>query len=531
MSDGTAARAPTAATPARGAWRRLPYAFAAWLAQPRVWIALFALVVALTFLGARGLWDHDEGRYTNVALHMLDSGNWLEPRRSAEIPHWSKPPLTYWAIAAGIAAFGQNEFAARLPMALAYLLCVALVWRLARRLAPGQEAAASAIFASMLLPFGAAQLVTTDFLLAAFETLALWAFVEARFGGRHPRRWLVLMWAAFGLAFLTKGPPALLPLLPILAFDRLQPARHRASLLSPLGLLAFAAIALPWYAAVVARHPGLIDYFLGREVVQRVASNRLDRNGEWWGWIAVYAPTLLLGTLPWTGALLRWARALPAQATQWRDAAARTRDPAAVLLALWVLLPLLTFCLARSRMPLYLLPLFVPLALVAARQRASDARALPRAALFVAWAAALIALRLASAAWPTHKDASQWAREIETRVAGPVPEVVFVDDMARYGLHLYLGRGVQIEKIALDPTPDLDYVPDWDESLAEELLDFEPRAVWIARRARAPAIFSRLRALGFDAVPLGAPVEDRVIFRVSRRPAAPAAAPRAQPPR
>jgi 4-amino-4-deoxy-L-arabinose transferase-like glycosyltransferase len=411
-------------------------------------------------------------------------------------------------------------------MALAYLLCVALTWRLARRLAPGQEATCAAIFASMLLPFGAAQLVTTDMLLTAFEAIALWAFVEARFGNAHARGWIVAMWAAFALAFLTKGPPALLPLVALLAFDRLARRPGDAHVLSPAGLLAFAAIALPWYVAVVQRHPGLLDYFLGREVVGRVATDVADRNGQWWGWIAVYVPTLLLGTLPWTPALLRWARALGTRVRRWRVRAARLAEREDLLLALWVLLPLLVFCLARSRMPLYVLPLMVPLALIAARQRAGEGRGLPPLRAFALWAIALVALRIASSYWPTHKDAAMWAKAIRARVGGPVPEVVFVDDMARYGLHLHLGRGTQIEKVSLDPTPDLDYVPDWDESLAEELLEFDPRAVWIARRARLPAIASRLRSLGYEAMPLGAPVEDRVIFRVSRRPGAPARPPR-----
>jgi 4-amino-4-deoxy-L-arabinose transferase-like glycosyltransferase len=521
MSDGAARGAPVPASRSSST-----HAALAWLAQPRIWIALFALVVALGFLGMRGLWDHDEGRYTNIALHMLDSGNWLEPRRNAEIPHWTKPPLTYWAIAASIAVFGQNEFAARLPMALAYLLCVALAWRLARRLAPGQEAASAAVFASMLLPFGAAQLITTDFLLAAFATLAVACFVEARFGARRPRAWLLGMWAALGLAFLTKGPPALLPLLVMLVFDALRPAHAARRVLTPAGVIVFAAVALPWYAIVVQRHEGLLDYFIGREVVARVVTDAADRNAAWWGWIVVYVPTLLIGTLPWTPAALRWARTLPGRVRAWRDPAARAADPAALLLALWLLLPLLVFCLARSRMPLYVLPLVVPLALIVARQRAQDRRALPRIRWFAAWALALIALRLASAAWPTHKDASRWADEIHRRVAQPVPEVVFVDDMARYGVHLYLGRGVRVEKIALDPTPDPHYVPDWDESLAEELREYDARAVWIARRARMPAIDGRLRSLGFVAVPLGAPYRDRVIFRVSRSPAARAPRPR-----
>ena len=43
--------------------------------SPTFLIAALAIVLSLLFLGQRGIWDPDEGRYTNVALHMLDSGD------------------------------------------------------------------------------------------------------------------------------------------------------------------------------------------------------------------------------------------------------------------------------------------------------------------------------------------------------------------------------------------------------------------------------------------------------------------------
>ena len=73
------------------------------LRSPALWTAALATVLALMFLGSRGIWDPDEGRYTNVALNILDSGDWLNPRRNDEIGHWTKPPLTYWAASAAAA--------------------------------------------------------------------------------------------------------------------------------------------------------------------------------------------------------------------------------------------------------------------------------------------------------------------------------------------------------------------------------------------------------------------------------------------
>lgn len=494
------------------------------LRSPRLWIVLMALALALGFLGSRGIWDPDEGRYTNVALNMLDSGDWLNPRRNDEVGHWTKPPLTYWAIAASVALFGSNPWAARLPAALAYLLCMWFAWRIARRLAPGTEDAAAVIYATMLFTVGAAQLITTDYVLSACLGLAMWAFVEARFppadsaapriAARDPRLWLALMWVGFALAFVAKGPAALLPVPAILLFDWLTPGRtHRA--LQWSGIVLFSLLAMPWYVAVIHGNPGLLEYFIGDEVVNRLTTGDFNRHGEWYGWLQIYAPTLLLGTLPWTPALLRWARTVPASLRRWyRDPSSRATDAGWLLLTLWLLLSLLVFCVARSRLPLYLLPLFVPLAVVAAMQRQREHRPLPAWPWLAAWAVVLVALRLATVAWPTHKNAADWADAIRARAVEPVREVLFVEDMARYGLHLHLGPGTQIEKIALDASPQPRFNPSFDEPLAQELEEAERGVMWVCKQERWPEVQRRIVAMGYRATALGTPYQRRVMFHV-----------------
>ncbi len=483
-----------------------------------LWVALLAMLLAFGFLGTRGIWDPDEGRYTNVALTMLDSGDWLNPHRSHDVGHWTKPPLTYWAIASSVAAFGYHPWAARLPAALAYLLSVWLAWRIARRLAPGAEHQAAVIYATMLLPFGAAQLITTDFVLAATEGLAVWAFVEARFGAlAQRRRWLLLMWAGFALAFMTKGPPGLLPLLVLLVFNALMPRQARLRVVNWWGLLVFVALAFPWYVAVILGNPGLLQHFVGAEVVDRFATNEFGRHGEWYGWLQIYLPTLVIGTLPWTGALWRWIRALPASIRGWwKQRETREANAASVLLALWVLLPLLVFCLARSRLPLYVLPLFLPLAVVMAAQRTRDGRALPRWPWLLGWVCVLLGLKFAASLWPTHKNAELWADEIRARVDGPVAEVVFVEDMARYGLHLHLGA--EVEKVSLLPEPRARFNPVNDSDLAQELSEHEPGVVWICKQTQWLALRERIAAQHYRATALGAPYQQRIIFRVDPPP-------------
>src|SRR5579862_756970 len=87
----------------------------------------------LVNLGAPALWDIDEGRNATAALEMSESGNWIVPMFNGQLRS-HKPALLYWLQVASYHAFGVNEFAARLPSALAALLTVLLVYELGRHM-------------------------------------------------------------------------------------------------------------------------------------------------------------------------------------------------------------------------------------------------------------------------------------------------------------------------------------------------------------------------------------------------------------
>ncbi len=441
---------------------------------------LALLLLACAFQGSRGLWDPDEGRYTAVALQMLDSGDWLHPRLHPEHPHYTKPPLTYWAIAAALRLFGHSEWAVRAPYALAYLLTSLLVWWMARRLGQARPELAAAAYATAVLPFVAANTVSTDCLLTLWETLAMAGFIgSGLLQGEPPAKGMLrLMWLGFGLAFLTKGPPGLLPLLAILAYGlaRSTPLRLRP-LFDPWGLLLFAASGLSWYLLVVMQTPGLLDYFLRQEVVARVASNAHHRHGEWYGGLLVYLPTLLLGTLPW-GLLAAWRR--------YRGGAAAPA-PAAGFLRTWLLLPLAVFFLARSRLPFYLLPLFVPIALLLAPSLAGLAAARRWQWLGWLWVLLLVGLKGGLAQLPSRQDGRALAAEIRAGFHRPYAEILFVDTNARYSLAFYLGRSVEHAHLA-PRGPDETLAGEWQQ-------DRRPLLV-LARPGRAPAIAAVIRHQG-----------------------------------
>ncbi len=204
-----------------------------------LWLVALLCLMAFAFQGTRGIWEPDEGRYSSAGINMHESGDWLIPTIDGEHPHLTKPPMTYWALAASFAALGHNEWAARLPSALAYIGTGLFVFGLGRRLCPRRPWLPALVWGLSFAPAIASNIVSTDPLLVLFETAAMYAFVEAwSREGADARRWFVLMWLAWGLAFMTKGPPGLLPLFAMMLYLGVHDRPRFRSMFVPAGLAA-----------------------------------------------------------------------------------------------------------------------------------------------------------------------------------------------------------------------------------------------------------------------------------------------------
>ena len=374
------------AWPSWGRKRSLPSLF---------WLICLLSLLAFAFQGTRALWATDEGRYTDNALQMIDSGNYLVPAYSPDRLNFSKPPMTYWVIATAIKTLGHSAWAVRTPYALAFVLTAVLLCGMGRRLIPDKPWLPGLIYGCSLGPFLAANVVSTDVLLAFFEALAMFGFVAAelptRRQGEAPYLWL--MWLGFGLAFLTKGPPGLVPLLAIVPFiARREGWRGLGRIFSPGPVSLFLVVGLLWYAVVMLRYPWVFHYFVHYEIYDRLFTAVAYRNAGWYGWIQAYAPVLILGTLPWWPALGRGLGTV-FSAQRWRS---WWREPSiGFFLLLWLLIPLVVFCLSRSRLPMYVLPLFQPLTLMLALKLANriDLTRAGQRAMLVLWVLALIGLK------------------------------------------------------------------------------------------------------------------------------------------
>lgn len=457
-------------------------------------LALIVLAYALAFQGSRGLFTTDEGRYSAVALNMLERSDFITPQLSHDVAHYTKPPLTYWAIAASVALFGANEWAVRLPNALAFALTVWLCFAIGKRLDRERAAWAALIYASMALPYLGAHWLNTDTLLTLFETLAALGFIAALLDAGRPLRQALLLWAALALAFLTKGPPGLLGIaaLAIAAFTCPPLRPHLGRLGARWGWLLWLAIAAPWFVVLIVQHPGLLDYFLYDEVAARVLSDKHGRSPGFYGLISVYLPTLLLGSLPWG------VRLLGALRRPWPGLAYLRSDPGLWLPLLWFTVPLLVFFLAQSRMPLYLLPLWVPLALLIARTLPPGTPRLPRTGwlLLGLWLGALIALRGFAAHAPMHTDDRQLAQVMREQGAD-APELVFVEDSPRFGLRLYLGANIERARINQATTR-------YEQSLADLLAEPPQCRTFVVKRSSEHNLQAAATHLGRPMQSLGA---------------------------
>ena len=170
------------------------------------YLVLTGIALVMTFwnLGLASLWDLDEGRNVQCAYEMFLAGDWVVPTCN-NVLRSDKPVLLYWLQIIAYHLIGVNEWAGRLPSALAGLGTLFVVYEIARRMFSKSTALlAGIVLATTPMFVAASRFANPDALLSAFSTLTLYAFWRCQ--ERPMSRWFVLAGAASGLAVLAKGP-------------------------------------------------------------------------------------------------------------------------------------------------------------------------------------------------------------------------------------------------------------------------------------------------------------------------------------
>jgi len=323
------------------------------LLQQRLLLAT-ALLGALVFfwgLGDIGLMSFNEARRAIPASGMFASGDWLLPRINGEL-YLSKPPLLYWLAATAAHLFGSaNEWAVRLPSALAASAMVVLSYRFALR----KFGAWPALFTAQILIANAgfamfARRAEIEMLLAALCSSALLAALHYT-RGDGGRGWLRLSYFLLGLAVLTKGPLALLFVTLPLLVDALygRSTRQWDALRDVLGWAIFLVVGLSWYAAVTWQlGPDIWATIAKKDMLNKMQSATGEPFYNYVLWLLTdfFPAGLLLFIAP----LATWRR--------WKLLGDR------IVLLIAVAVPLLLYTLFSDKHAKYLLPLYPFLAML-----------------------------------------------------------------------------------------------------------------------------------------------------------------------
>ncbi len=323
------------------------------------------LVLYILPLGVRPLVIPDEARYAEIAREMVATGDFVSPRLNG-LRYFEKPVMGHWLNAASIILFGENEFAARFASALSAGLSALMLFFLARRFAAKEGdagAAAALIFLTCFFVFAMGVYSVLDSMFSFFITAAMicyfYAFSQSSPAGPGRRNLFLLCFGVFtGFAFLTKGFLAFaIPVIvigPFLVWER----RWKDLFLSPwIPLAAAVLVILPWAVWIHLKEPDFWNYFFWEEHIRRFAADDAQHKAPFY-YFLLYFPA---AALPWTfmlpaavGGLRKKTPHMPLEASLIRYAIC------------WLVFPFLFFSAAKGKLLTYILPCFIPFALLVA---------------------------------------------------------------------------------------------------------------------------------------------------------------------
>ena len=341
-------------------------------------LASLLLMLGARLVGPSALQRFDQPKTVAYTASMVLHHQWLLP--DDMLGHLAtKPPLVNWLAAPWVALGFWSEWAVKLPMLLASLCTLWMIVGMGRHLlgrcaetAPwAEEGGLLAGLAWLTTPATMESLYhcRPDPVLVAF-LIAAWALATLALEGatRYPRWTAVGLWVAVGLAGLTKGPPALLPILYVPLAARFLyggwPAAHRTGWKwgVPLSL----AMVGCWLVPVAILHADHFSHVLvGQEIFSRMAGvgsrfGNMDRGGGTLSLLTgIYLNPvwLMQKMLPWS---------LAALATLWILRPGRwLRHPLGPAI-FWVLLVLGFFSLTAGKTADYILPAYPAVAVLSA---------------------------------------------------------------------------------------------------------------------------------------------------------------------
>jgi 4-amino-4-deoxy-L-arabinose transferase-like glycosyltransferase len=332
-------------------------------------IAALGLLALGSGMTVPPLVDWDEATYAEVAHEAIANHNYLDFTWDGQV-YVKKPPLLFWAMIGSYKIFGESEFAARLPSVAAGLATLLLIY-LTVAGAAGRLAGTLAALAPLQFYFFIARGgrdCATDAPLLFFLTLAFYGLLRAR----EDRRFCVLAGAAGGLAILSKGLAGTMPLIVAPLVALVLPGFEAIGLAGLAMVFGCAAVvAAPWYLYEALYNPAFWTSFVAHETLARVAHHLEDETHSGWYTLRVFArevrflwplllPAAALAAVAIARSTVRGALACGASRL-------KSIDPATTLWIAWLAVALGAACAVQTKLPWYVLPALVPVALLAGK--------------------------------------------------------------------------------------------------------------------------------------------------------------------
>ncbi|MEH6406928.1 MAG: glycosyltransferase family 39 protein [Leeuwenhoekiella sp.] len=316
-------------------------------------LLLVIFVIYNIGLGSWGLTESSEARYAEISREMVLSGDYLHPTLLG-IQHYHKPPVAYYITTLGYQIFGINEYGARFFMGIALIFQLFLVFKIAQLIyRDDKKAFASAIiYFSFPIVLIATRNLTTDAYLMTFVIWSIYLWLQYKNTAKVA--FLYGFYTVLGIAFLTKGPVALIPgLIFIGSWKFFNKEKFRISIHTIIGSLLFILVGASWFVAIIIDNPQILNYFIDEQIINRVAAaEKFHRSEPIWYYL-ITAPVI---GLPWLFFIVY--DFIKRRKIIWGEKSVMR------ILAVTVLVILILFSLFSSKLILYIMPAYPFLALL-----------------------------------------------------------------------------------------------------------------------------------------------------------------------
>ncbi len=321
-----------------------------------IYLFLFAAVYLSFYLnlGSVPLFDLDEGAFSEATREMLQNKNYITTYLGGEL-RFDKPILIYWFQALSVKIFGLNEFALRLPSALAATFWVVAVYIFVKHFFDKNIASFSAfMLASSLQVSVIAKAAIADALLNLFIALSM--FLVFAYIKQRQKKQLYFAFFLMALGVLTKGPIAVLIPLAVTLIYLLIKKEFKFWLFmvfEPVGILIFLLVAAPWYIAeYIDQGNAFIEGFIFKHNVSRFSTSFEGHSGS----LFYYIPVVLIGVMPFTSVLISAIK----NARGWFE-------DKNLFFSIWFIFVFVFFSLSGTKLPHYVIYGYTPLFILMAQ--------------------------------------------------------------------------------------------------------------------------------------------------------------------